>query len=173
MDRAERELIVEARGVEVDRAGQPLRRGERSRTGRRTVRNFNRRHNPFVLLVGQVGEEGIDLQEQCRYVIHYDLEWNPARMEQREGRVDRMGWMGERRDAAGFIDVRFLLLNGTYEERIFHTVMQRDQWFQILIGSKKKELGLLPEEVDQEVAQDQIEDGSCGNVLTRTMRRHE
>jgi hypothetical protein len=87
-------------------------------------------------------------------------------MEQREGRVDRMGWMGERRDAAGFIDVRFLLLNGTYEERIFHTVMQRDQWFQILIGSKKKELGLLPEEVDQEVAQDQIEDDGSGGALT-------
>jgi len=109
-------------------------------------RNFNDYYNPFVLLVSRVGEEGIDLQKQCRYVIHYDLEWNPAKMEQREGRVDRVGWMerngsepvGEERQ---FIDVRFMLLKGTYEERIFHTVMLRDQWFQILIGSKRKELG--------------------------------
>ena len=55
-------------------------------------RNFNLPYNPFVLLVSRVGEEGIDLQKQCRYVIHYDLEWNPAKMEQREGRVDRVGW---------------------------------------------------------------------------------
>ena len=34
-----------------------------------------------------------------------------------------------------------MLLKGTYEERIFHAVMQRDQWFQVLIGSKRKELG--------------------------------
>jgi superfamily II DNA or RNA helicase len=106
-------------------------------------RNFNDLYNPFVLLVSQVGEEGIDLQEQCRYVIHYDLEWNPAKMEQREGRVDREGW--GRRDE-GFIDVRFMLLKGTYEERIFHTVMQRDQWFQVLVGSKKRELGQLDDD---------------------------
>jgi ERCC4-related helicase len=54
------------------------------------------------VLVSPVGEEGIDLQEQCRYIVHYDLEWNPARMEQREGRVDRMGWG---RASEGFIDV--------------------------------------------------------------------
>ena len=106
-------------------------------------RNFNDLYNPFVLLVSRVGEEGIDLQEQCRYVIHYDLEWNPAKMEQREGRVDREGW--GRRDE-GFIDVRFMLLKGTYEERIFHTVMQRAQWFQVLVGSKKRELGKLADE---------------------------
>jgi hypothetical protein len=84
-------------------------------------------------------------------------------MEQREGRVDRMGWG---RAAEGYIDVRFLLLKGTYEERIFHTVMQRDQWFQILIGSKKKELGLLPEQVEQEVDQDRIADESSAGTLT-------
>lgn len=32
-------------------------------------------------------------------------------------------------------------MKGTYEERIFHAVMQRDQWFQVLIGSKRKEQG--------------------------------
>jgi len=117
--------------------------GDNSRDREAHRRNFNRRYNPFVLLVSRVGEEGIDLQEQCRYVIHYDLEWNPAKMEQREGRVDRMKWG---RANEGFIDVRFLILKGTYEERIFHTVMQRDQWFQVLIGSKRRELARLDEE---------------------------
>lgn len=118
--------------------------GSNSRDREAHRRNFNDYYNPFVLLVSRVGEEGIDLQKQCRYVIHYDLEWNPAKMEQREGRVDRVGWG---RSDEGFIDVRFMLLKATYEERIFHTVMLRDQWFQILIGSKRRELGeLRPEE---------------------------
>jgi superfamily II DNA/RNA helicase len=35
--------------------------------------------------------EGINLQELFTAVIHYDLPWNPNRLEQREGRVDRFG----------------------------------------------------------------------------------
>lgn len=53
--------------------------------------NFNRPYAPLVLLVSRVGEEGIDLQNHTRYILHYDAEWNPAKMEQREGRVDREG----------------------------------------------------------------------------------
>lgn len=167
-DHAERELMAE---WEESKAVALVGRFDGSNVSDREAhrRNFNRRHNPFVLLVGKVGEEGIDLQEQCRYVIHYDLEWNPARMEQREGRVDRMGWG---RASEGYIDVRFLLLKGTYEERIFHTVMQRDQWFQILIGSKRKELGLLPEDAEQEVDQDRIpDDGSTGALTEKEKSR--
>jgi superfamily II DNA/RNA helicase len=112
--------------------------GENARDREAHRRNFNQLFNPFVLLVSRVGEEGIDLQKQCRFIIHYALEWNPAKMEQREGRVDRVGWG---RSGEGYIDVRFMLLKGTYEERIFHAVMQRDQWFQVLIGAKRNELG--------------------------------
>jgi hypothetical protein len=61
-----------------------------------------------------------------------------------------------------------MLLKGTYEERIFHTVMQRDQWFQVLIGSKKKELGALPEQVEQEIDQDRIVDDGSTGALTNT-----
>src|SRR5262245_52776759 len=58
----------------------------------------------------------------------------------RASSVDRVGWG---RADERFIDVRFLLLKGTYEERIFHTLIQRDQWFQILLGSKRRELGQI------------------------------
>lgn len=112
--------------------------------------NFNDRWNPLVLLVSRVGEEGIDLQRRARYILHYDLEWNPAKMEQREGRVDREG--REEIAAGGSkgqpIDVRFFLLKGTYEERIFHTVMQRDQWFQILMGEQRRRLGCAAAETE-------------------------
>jgi hypothetical protein len=167
IERAQRDLIAtieESRSVHV--VGRFDGKNERDREAHRL--NFNRQYNPFVLLVSGVGEEGIDLQQQCRYVLHYDLEWNPARMEQREGRVDRMGWG---RADEGFIDVRFFLLKGTYEERIFHTVMQREQWFQVLIGSKRKELGELPEDADKEVAQDDVEDCESFGALTEAEKK--
>ena len=164
LERAERDLLVE---LEESKSIHVVGRfdGENARDREAHRRNFNRRHNPFVLLVSQVGEEGIDLQEQCRYVIHYDLEWNPARMEQREGRVDRTGWG---RASEGYIDVKFLLLKGTYEERIFHTVMQRDQWFQVLMGSKKRALGEIPENGDGEVPQDRIASEEIGGTITES-----
>jgi hypothetical protein len=147
--------------------------GSNSRDREAHRRNFNDYYNPFVLLVSRVGEEGIDLQKQCRYVIHYDLEWNPAKMEQREGRVDRVGWM--ERNGSGtvgkerqFIDVRFMLLKGTYEARIFHTVMLRDQWFQILIGSKRRELGeIKPDNEDDSGASSEVEGPQVEDDLER------
>ncbi|WP_153818479.1 DEAD/DEAH box helicase [Polyangium spumosum] len=113
--------------------------------------NFNRPYAPLVLLVSRVGEEGIDLQAHTRYVLHYDVEWNPAKMEQREGRVDRKG---RKTESEGPVEVHFFLLKDTYEERIFHTVMQRDAWFQVLIGSKRKALLKGPAEEDEEGAAD-------------------
>ena len=47
--------------------------------------------NPRVLVATDCLSEGINLQELFTAVLHYDLPWNPNRLEQREGRVDRFG----------------------------------------------------------------------------------
>lgn len=46
---------------------------------------------PRVLVATDCLSEGINLQEKFNAVLHYDLPWNPNRLEQREGRVDRFG----------------------------------------------------------------------------------
>jgi len=46
---------------------------------------------PRVLIATDCLSEGINLQERFTAVLHYDLPWNPNRLEQREGRVDRFG----------------------------------------------------------------------------------
>jgi SNF2 family DNA or RNA helicase len=46
---------------------------------------------PRVLVATDCLSEGVNLQDAFNAVIHYDLPWNPNRMEQREGRVDRFG----------------------------------------------------------------------------------
>ena len=46
---------------------------------------------PRILIATDCLSEGINLQEHFTAVLHYDLPWNPNRLEQREGRVDRFG----------------------------------------------------------------------------------
>ena len=46
---------------------------------------------PRILIATDCLSEGINLQEQFTAVLHYDLPWNPNRIEQREGRTDRFG----------------------------------------------------------------------------------
>lgn len=48
-------------------------------------------YRPHVLVATDCLSEGINLQEKFTAVLHYDLPWNPNRLEQREGRVDRYG----------------------------------------------------------------------------------
>jgi hypothetical protein len=48
-----------------------------------------KRHQACVLVATDCLSEGINLQDHFDAVVHYDLPWNPTRLEQREGRVDR------------------------------------------------------------------------------------
>jgi len=44
-----------------------------------------------VLVTTDVAAEGMNLQEHCHHLLHFDLPWNPNRLEQRNGRIDRYG----------------------------------------------------------------------------------
>jgi hypothetical protein len=50
---------------------------------------FNERAS--LLLATDAASEGLNLHSRCRLVIHFELPWNPTRLEQRAGRVDRIG----------------------------------------------------------------------------------
>ena len=59
------------------------------------LKRFSDPEGPSILLSSEVGSEGIDLQF-CRTLVNYDLPWNPMRVEQRIGRIDRLGQKAER-----------------------------------------------------------------------------
>jgi SNF2 family DNA or RNA helicase len=42
-----------------------------------------------ILLCTDAAREGLNLQRHCRDLVHFDLPWNPSRIEQRNGRIDR------------------------------------------------------------------------------------
>ena len=53
---------------------------------------FNDESNSLRILVAtDAASEGLNLQESARYVLHYDIPWNPSRLDQRNGRLDRHG----------------------------------------------------------------------------------
>lgn len=70
-------------------------RGGGSRPKYDIIQEFRSPKGPSVMLSSEVGGEGVDLQFSW-VVINYDLPWNPMRVEQRIGRVDRLGQESEK-----------------------------------------------------------------------------
>ena len=62
----------------------------------RLVRQFRMPGFPLVLITTDVLQEGEDLHTFCRRVVHYGIAWTPSAMEQRTGRVDRIGGLVQR-----------------------------------------------------------------------------
>jgi len=48
-----------------------------------------------ILIATDAAAEGLNLQKHCRYLIHWEIPWNPNRLEQRNGRIDRHGQKAE------------------------------------------------------------------------------
>lgn len=126
-----------------------LRRGERVQfvhgsvatdTQQNAVDGFNTPLYPEVLISTQLLGEGLDLHRFCRRVIHHDLPWNPAKLEQRTGRVDRIGSLSERLRQAEVADSEIIVglpyMNGTYDETIYQRVMARRREFRCLLGNR-------------------------------------
>lgn len=110
-----------------------LANGEvRAETRRRLLLTFNTPLFPEILIASSVMAEGVDLHLHCRYVIHHDLCWNPSTLEQRSGRVDRIGCKAER--VSKSINLFFPYLSATQDEKMFRVVRDRERWFQILMG---------------------------------------
>ena len=99
---------------------------------------FNTPLFPMVLVANEVMQEGLDLHHHCRRVIHHDLAWNPAQLEQRVGRVDRLGSLVQRlrdKHPETKLDVLLPLVANTIDERLERTVRLRERWLEFLLGA--------------------------------------
>ena len=69
---------------------------------------FDPRQAPVrILLATDSASEGIDLQRHCHRLIHYEIPWNPNRLEQRNGRIDRHGQRASEVNVYHFVDAGF------------------------------------------------------------------
>ncbi len=92
--------------------------GETPLLERHKVINSFRDSEKSILIMTLVGSEGLDVQF-CSAVMNYDLHWNPMRIEQRIGRIDRIG---QKKDK---IHVVNLLVNGSIDIRILQVIEEK------------------------------------------------
>lgn len=89
---------------------------------------------PRLLLSSEVASEGIDLQFSA-LVINYDLPWNPMRIEQRIGRIDRIGQKANR------ILIWNIFLGDTLDDRVYTRLFERLNIFEEALGATEGVLG--------------------------------
>jgi hypothetical protein len=108
--------------------------GVRQETRQRLMLTFNAPFFPEILVASSVMAEGVDLHLDCRHVIHHDLDWNPSTLEQRTGRVDRIGSKAER--SRNPLIVYEPYLGGTHDEKLYRVVKDRERWFGVVMGER-------------------------------------
>lgn len=105
---------------------------------RRRIKVQERFEGPDVniLLATDAASEGLNLQHACRRVIHVELPWNPNRLEQRNGRVDRYG---QKRTP----EIRYLYYPDSPEDDVLHRIVEKVESMQEDRVSTPDILGML------------------------------
>ena len=93
-----------------------------------------------VLLCTESGGEGRNIQF-CNTLINFDVPWNPMAIEQRIGRIDRIGQQRQ-------VFVFNLVTRGTLEEQILHLLDEKLSMFELVVGEVGAILGGLAEDRD-------------------------
>lgn len=94
-----------------------------------------------LVLSSEVGCEGLDFQF-CDALVNYDLPWNPMRVEQRIGRIDRYGQKSEA------VAIYNLITPGTVDAEIYERCLVRIGVFRQSIGGSEEILGVLTKEIN-------------------------
>ncbi len=96
-----------------------------------------------VMVATEAGGEGINLQF-CHNIVNFDLPWNPMRVEQRIGRVHRLGQTND-------VNIYNLCTLGTIEEHLVSLLHEKINMFELVIG----ELDTILERLEQDTSFEQ------------------
>jgi superfamily II DNA or RNA helicase len=91
-----------------------------------------------ILLATDAAREGLNFQAHCADLFHFDLPWNPGRIEQRNGRIDR------KLQPAGEVRCHYFVLPQRAEDRVLEVLVRKTETI-------KRELGSLSKVIDDEV----------------------
>lgn len=82
-----------------------------------------------ILLCTDAAREGINLQTRCRDLVHFDLPWNPSRLEQRNGRIDR------KLQPAAEVVCRYFEYRQRPEDRVLAALVRKTETIRDELGS--------------------------------------
>ena len=132
-------LCFSGRGGEVAGADGVWRR-----IGRDDAKRRFRDGEAEILLCTDAAAEGLNFQF-CGALVNYDMPWNPMRVEQRIGRIDRLGQQNET------IRVVNLHYEGTVETDVYRALRKRIGLFESVVGRLQPILAQLPRTISQTV----------------------
>ncbi|MDX1798840.1 MAG: helicase-related protein, partial [Candidatus Lokiarchaeia archaeon] len=101
-----------------------------------SVERFRSSKKFSILISTEIGGEGRNFQF-CRVLINYDLPWNPMKLEQRIGRLDRIGQQSKE------IYIYNIFMEGTVETDIIHAILKRINLFEESIGILEPIIGRI------------------------------
>lgn len=145
LDYLERRLTNDGfRLVRIDGSVKTVPDDPRADERQRRIVQF--RDDPVIdiMLTSEVGSEGLDFQF-CDTMVNWDLPWNPMVVEQRIGRLDRIGQQSEQ------ILIINLACEGTIEERILRRLYQRIGIFEHSIGELEPILGEIVRALERDL----------------------
>ncbi|MBC8248325.1 MAG: DEAD/DEAH box helicase family protein [Anaerolineales bacterium] len=97
-------------------------------TTKEEIKNAFRQGEAIKILLGtEAASEGLNLQT-CGVLINYDMPWNPMRVEQRIGRIDRIGQVHDE------VWIRHYFYEDTVEARVYRALEDRIGWFEEVVG---------------------------------------
>lgn len=105
------------------------------------IRSFRRENQ--ILLSTDAGSEGRNLQF-CHTICNFDLPWNPMRLEQRIGRLSRIGQTHD-------VQVINLVTKGTIEEEILYLLEAKIHLFELVMGEVEMILGKVEEDFEGKI----------------------
>jgi superfamily II DNA or RNA helicase len=114
--------------------GEVPLQSEPGEIGRYEIMEAFERGEYQVLLSSEVGGEGLDFQ-YCHAIVNYDLPYNPMRIEQRIGRIDRFGQEADK------VIVANLFIQGTVDEEIYDRLYRRLRLVEDGVGAFEPILG--------------------------------
>lgn len=91
-----------------------------------------------ILLATDAAREGLNFQAHCTDLFHFDLPWNPGRIEQRNGRIDR------KLQPASEVRCHYFVLPQRVEDRVLEVLVKKTETI-------KKELGSLSKVIDDDI----------------------
>jgi superfamily II DNA/RNA helicase len=116
-----------------------------------------------VMVSSRVGSEGLDFQF-CSTMVNYDLPWNPMEVEQRIGRLDRIG------QEADTIVIFNLWTKNTIEERILARLYDRIGIFERSIGGLETILGEVTAGLQRQLIRTELTDEEAAEVVEQAAR---
>jgi ERCC4-related helicase len=104
--------------------------GDESREAIKAAFNADPKHHPLrILIATDAAREGVNLQNYCADLFHFDIPWNPSRMEQRNGRIDRK----LQREAE--VRCHYFVLAQRPEDRVLQVLVRKTATIQAELGS--------------------------------------